>query len=466
MKADGNIAVLRIGVLLVAVGSIVSCASSGRFAGTQVGGAGAGQPPKKTQQEVQSELMAFADRYFAETLDLTNKLEDSLPSAESRYYLAGARLLAMIVTADIAASPNPGSAVLDMCVFVTLKRTVWEDHWMPDVYGVEAGRETLDVLSELEQDIWTIAAGVYTDDQLAQLKGLIDDWRSQHPGVVAVDFVRLTELGDARRAKTLMEAGRPGGMLAPVTEANRNLEEMRLLAERLAFMMTRLQIGVSLQVEMASAKLATQPEVRQLLEDSTTFVDASDRAAAAFAALVADLPEERRAAIDQVLAGLGAEREQLLADLGAEDGRLRPALADVRQTLEVGRELSVVLGETVRDFDVLVDRMMKGNPNSPRPFDIMDWQETITEATVTAREVQAVLTSIERILGSPATEGQLDTIVEAADRVEREVIDDVINRAFLYCVALIVIFFIALTIYRWLTRRLAPDLRSNREAEE
>ena len=66
--------------------------------------------------------------------------------------------------------------------------------------------------------------------------------------------VRLTELGDARHVQDLIDAGRPGGMLAPVREASREIEEMRLLAERLAFMWTRMHLLISLQVEMATAK--------------------------------------------------------------------------------------------------------------------------------------------------------------------------------------------------------------------
>lgn len=456
MGRAGRAAVLRLGALVVAVAAVSSCASSGGApsAGNDV--SAAADASMKTQQEVQSELMSFADRFFAASLEMARTLEQIVQTPEGRYNAAGARLLALTVTTDIAASPNPGAALLDMCVYITLKRAVWEDYWMPEVYGEGTGRVVLDSYDELEQDIWGIAAGVYTPEQLADLRGLIDDWRSHHPDAVSVDFVRLSELGDARRVQTLVDAGRPGGMLAPIREANRSLEEMRMLAERLAFLMTRMQLMLSLQVEMASAKLATMPEVRQLLEDSGTFAGVSDRAADTFATLVADLPEERRAAIDQILSGLSSERERMFADLGAEDGKLRPALQDVRQTLESGRELSALLDQTIRDFDVLTERMMKGNPKSPRPFDIMDWKATLAEGTDTARELHATLASLEHILGSSALEGQLNPIVEGAHRLQDEVVDETIDRAFVLGVALIFIFFALLTLHRWLIRRLAP----------
>lgn len=445
----------RLCAAVIAAAALASCASLGGSSRASNDDPTAAETSRKSQQQVQSELMAFADRFFAVTLDAANTLESALDTPESRYTAAGARFVGLMVTTDIAASPNPGGAVLDMCVYVTLKRMVWEEYWMPEVYG-EAGLPVLDALRELEIDIWEIAADVYTPEQLAELKLLIDDWRSRHPDTVSVDFMRLTELGDARQVQHLVDLGRPGGMLAPVAEANRNIEEMRLLAERLAFLATRMQLMLSLQVEMASAKLATQPEARQLLEDSRIFAEASDRAAEAFATLVADLPEERRAAIDQILNGLSEERERLLADLAAEDGELRPALGDFRDTFESGRQFAELLNETIINADRLVARMLEEEP--VRPFDIIDYQVTLAEATTTAREIRAVLVSIEDLLGSAAAEGQLDPIVEAANSLEEEVVVDIIDRTFLRGVALIVVFFIVLTIYRWLIRRVAPEL--------
>lgn len=448
-------ALRRLGVVAVGLAAVMSCATSNPPSNRKDDALAVGDSSQKTQQEVQSELMAFADRYFAAMLDIATILERSLETPESRHTAAAGRLIALVATTDIAASPNPAAALLDMTVLVTLRRMVWEEYWMPEVYG-EASRPVLDTYRELEAEIWDIAADVYSAEQLDQLRQLIDDWRSKHPDMRAVDFMRLNELGDARQVKALADAGRSGGMLAPVKEANRELEEMRLLAERLAFLVMRMQVMLSLQVEMASTKLAIQPEVQQLLEDSRTFAEVSDRIAEAFATLVADLPAERSAAIDQILDGLSEEREQLLADIGNENGALRPAIDDVRQTLETGRELAVVLGETIGATDTLIARMLEEDP--ARPFDIMDYRATLTDATIAVREIQTVLASIERILGSADIEAQLDPILESANRLEDEVVNGVIDRAFLRGVALIFTFFIVLTLYRLLLRRFAPDL--------
>jgi hypothetical protein len=100
---------------------------------------------------------------------------------------------------------------------------------------------------------------------------------------------------------------------------------------------------------------------------------------------------------------------------------------------------------------------MKGDPDSPRPFDILDWKATVAEAAVTAVEMQKVVASTEHLLSSADLERQLTQILETADHLENDVVDDIIDRAFLRGVALIIVFFVVLTIYRWLIRRVAPD---------
>ena len=122
-----------------------------------------------------------------------------------------------------------------------------------------------------------------------------------------------------------------------------------------------------------------------------------------------------------------------------------------------------MLNEAVISIDRMIENMLEEEP--ARPFDIMDYKATIEETTITVREIQAVLASIERILSSTITDEELNSILEGANRLEDEVIDDIIDRAFLRGVALIVIFFIVLSLYRLLMRRLAPHPRSKPEVD-
>jgi hypothetical protein len=116
-----------------------------------------------------------------------------------------------------------------------------------------------------------------------------------------------------------------------------------------------------------------------------------------------------------------------------------------------------MLNETIVNMDRLVKRVLEDE--TTRPFDILEYQAAFAEATITVKEVQEVLARLEHFLGSEDLEQELNSVVDSANRLEEEVIDDIIDRAFLRGVALIVVFFIVLTIHRWLIRRVAPDRR-------
>jgi hypothetical protein len=67
------------------------------------------------------------------------------------------------------------------------------------------------------------------------------------------------------------------------------------------------------------------------------------RSTEAFARLTDQFPklvnDQREAAINQFLAGLAAERTNLLAGLGAEEQKARALLAETRETLNVGSQM-------------------------------------------------------------------------------------------------------------------------------
>jgi hypothetical protein len=395
--------------------------------------------------------MAFSGRFVSVVLQAAHEFQEGVDTPIARQMADRERLAALLITTEIAVEPEPGIGLLDMAVFVTLKRTVWEEYWAPEVYG-GAGQVMVEAYRALEEDIWQLVAGVFNSEQQAELRKLIADWRAQNPGQVSISHTRLAEIGDERRVSELVAAGKPGGMLAPVKEANRNIEELRLLTERLVFMLTRLQLAVNYQFDFSYSKLAMEPEVQQVLDNANTVAEAVDRFADAFARAVDQLPHEREAAVEQALAGLRAERQQLLADLSSEDGGLRPVLGDVRDTLEVGRQLAEMLNEAMINTDRLVKRVQEDEKS--RPFDILEYHAALVQATATLEELQITLAAIEEFLGSASLESGMPQIVDNANRLEEEVAVDFLNRAFLRGVGLIVIFFVGLYLYRLATRRL------------
>jgi hypothetical protein len=408
---------------------------------------------RKTQQQVQSQLMSFADRFFAGTFQAAWELQEALPTPQARQDAATERLTALLVTTDIAAGPNPGSALLDMAVYVTLKRMVWEDYWGPQVYG-DAAANMIDAYRIMEADIWEVAAGVYSPEELADLRRVIEEWRAKHPDQVSIGSMRLAELSDSRQISQLVEAGKPGGLLAPVKEANRNIEEMRMLAERMVFMLNRMQLSVNLQLDIVFANLANQPEVQGVLTDTHTFADVADRVGTSFSSLVDGLPEERAAAIDQVFAGVSEERERIFNQIGSEEEGVRPAVAEVRQLVEAATLLSQEGRETIQTVDAMITGMAERRRPGHKKFDILEYQATVQDTTVLAREALPILAALERIIESPGFEQNLPAVVASANALEEEVINQIVDRLFLRVLLLILVFFAALVGYSWIAGRM------------
>lgn len=418
---------------------------------------------RKTQQQVQSQLMGFADRFFAATFQAAWELQEALPTQQARQDAATERLTALLVTTDIAAGPNPGSAMLDMAVYVTLKRMVWEDYWGPEVYG-KAADNMIDSYRIMEADIWEVAAGVYTPEQLADLRRAIEEWRAKHPDQVSIGAMRLSELSDSRQISQLVEAGKPGGLLAPVKEANRNIEEMRMLAERLVFMLNRMQLSVNLQLDLVFANLTNQPEVQGVLTDTHTFADVADRVGDSFSSLVDGLPEERAAAINQILVGLSEERERIFNQIASEEEGIRPAIAEVRQTVEAATVLSQEGREAIQTVDSMITRMAERRRPDAKKFDILEYQATIQDATVLAQEANVVLAALERVIESSGLEQNLPLVVASANALEEEVVNEIVDRLFFRSLLFVLILFAALVGYTWIVirlRRREPVSRSS-----
>src|SRR5204862_277373 len=90
----------------------------------------------------------------------------------------------------------------------------------------------------------------------------------------------------------------PMASMDPTTTA---IDETRNTAERAMYYTQRMPTLLNWQVELLTYELAVQPETKQLLADSSRFVQSSE----AFAKTMEELPKvisrEREAAIKQVL---------------------------------------------------------------------------------------------------------------------------------------------------------------------
>jgi hypothetical protein len=133
----------------------------------------------------------------------------------------------MAAAYHIAATPYPGAALLDMLVLVTLNRMVWEEYWVPKVYG-QLAADMVTMLRKLEGDIWALAAEVLTPTQRQELRDVLRAWRDKYPDKIGVSFIRFSDFGELGRKPSLEQARKAGGLLAPIKQATQAAEEIRL----------------------------------------------------------------------------------------------------------------------------------------------------------------------------------------------------------------------------------------------
>ena len=281
------------------------------------------------REEISAAVMSFSDTWAASIYEVALKLENTVDTPAAHLQMDRFRFYSMTAGYDIAASPYPGVALLDMMVLTALKVIIWEEYWLPEVYG-EAARPVLDKLQKLEAELWGFAATVLTPEQVRAIRELVVEWRDHHSEAINVNWIRFSSFGELGRKPSLEAAREAGGLLGPLKEAAAAADEIRAMGDRMMFMMLRMQEIIGTRVEMSIKEILRTPEVTGLLENMNSFEDNADR----YAQLLDTLPEEiaaetnttangivdrvsveRQAAINQLVSGVAIERSAAIVQL-------------------------------------------------------------------------------------------------------------------------------------------------------
>jgi hypothetical protein len=436
-------------------------------------------------EEVQVDLMAFADSYAAimgSALDLVAEMHP-----DARRELLETQLRHVRNAIIIASSQSPVGGLLDMVVMVTLQRQLVEEYWVPEHWG-DYGVPILEALQRLEIEIESIAERRLTSEQYQALQELIPQIRERYRDETVVSSIRATDFAEERRATVANLEG--GGSLlrlfhldplAGLSPAAQELAQSRLLAERFFFWAKRMPELMAWQVELVVMDTFAEPQVEQALAATTALTEASQRIATVAEELSTWLPEERQAALDQLFTQLTAEREAAIAQLAetleheretaladvfdgirkereavqrvleAEDPVLRGLLEELRATIEAGTTLSTSLTETLN----ATDRMRQGfTPSQPRernpdarPFDINDYRTTAESLTVTVGELNQLLGGLNELLASPDWNDRTSQLGAATDRAQAG-FAALIDRSFVRGLLLVVALLVAAVLYR------------------
>ena len=255
-----------------------------------------------TEAQLQSHLMSFADR-FASILDTAiAKFENFNSSEKSRYEVLELMTFSLHHAFIIAGESDPDVALLDMFSMVTLGRIFFEEEGQSR-YGKKIV-PVIDGYRRAEADIRNVAAKVLTPDQMLNLMTIIKRWRTENPEVKLFPLIRFSNFAADRRESTLSRAEEPEGLFESVESASETVEEMRLFAERGAYLSTRIPQLFGLFGDLWLTRWMNNPDLQKALTDLSQL----SQAISGLAAIAENLP-------DQVATGREATIKQLMGEV-------------------------------------------------------------------------------------------------------------------------------------------------------
>jgi hypothetical protein len=375
---------------------------------------------------LQSQVMREADQFVGVVAQATDDFRSRVGTIEARNAAQQWKLNEATIAYVDAAGENPTFNAVGMVMLASLSRMVVEDYWVGKKWG-EPAQPLLDAHRLLESNAWTLVNGILTPDQQNELRRFIQEIRERNPDQRYVSPVRLPELVAAlQKGGTGGQGAKSGSLftllylnplagLDPTTQA---IQQTRLLAQRAMYYAQRAPMLLGWQVELTIYQLAVQPEAKEVLSD----LDAVSQSTKVFAKTAEGLPklvnDQREAAINQLFAGISNERSNILAGLTSQESQLRELLPQVRQTLTAGNDMATSLNAAIKSLDAFVHYVSPPNTNTvPQPpdtnsvpFNVLDYGKAAGEVGVMARDLNALLVSVNQTLPQVTRVGRQATV--------------------------------------------------------
>lgn len=414
------------------------------------------QPQKsvRTQLELQSELMGFADRFHE---FLAQASFD--PAFRDTPELFGDHLAIVLAAFTIAAAPNPAVSLLDLIVLTTLERIIYEEHWSKQ-HG-DLVRPYAAAFRNLEADIWAIAANVLTPTEQKDLRALIRTWRRTHPQQVYVAFVRFSDFAQERQTFTVAETQKARGLFKSVQQATQKVEDVRLLAERGIYLATRMLLIAGPVGEAWLTTWLRQPDLTRLRRDVSQVSASVERTVLQVEQLPTHVRQERQAAIRQLMDRVDAalnllmdrvshERQQLMVDLASQEEGGRGVLTGIQQMLVAGTAFATSAQGAVQALDDFTSRMdARLIAAGKQPADVTDVRGLMVDVSSSAQHLGRLVVELDAFLRSPAWEQHLAQLIQVLNRVEAEgegIIAFTLKQAFVYGLLLLLGFLITVVL--------------------
>lgn len=233
----------------------------------------------RTRAELEDSILRFESRFNSLMNDAFQRFSQESSNTLRRQAMR-IKLNYSAHSLAIALGAIPEQNLLDLIVFTELILSVYQDHWFPTVFKDE-GRPVLIALKKASEDLDIIALKYITRNQLNEIKRLVEVWHDQHPNVIEVESVRLSDFSPKAGARALQIQNNISGVLAPVKGATVAADQALILAERGLFyaqrapFLMRMQLTAALQdvLNEAEATFSEQPPTEIMRESQMMLRD-------------------------------------------------------------------------------------------------------------------------------------------------------------------------------------------------
>jgi len=388
---------------------------------------------QQSADQVRLKLLAFADLSMGEMERLGIAVDATEPTPASRAFVQGVRADVASTTLALALEPDPESALQDLMVSMAAKGVATKSKAAPTV-DASTVDDVQASLTLLEKEIWEIGSGLYSAAELERLRQQVAQWWNESPGKAAVGVVRIGDLPDGGEDRLTK------GLFAPLNEANRQIEETRLLGERFLFLAERLPTVAIWQAEAAAWGAMAAPEAREALDGLTLIASTMETLGLRVDSLPMLLDSQREAFLSAF-----DEREDAMNGLLGEAGTVvrdaSPLVASGERIVEMSPEVMASVSRTLEVMQELVAALR--DPDAPGGGVSLD----VAEYAALVGDVRAATEALSEAL----------THADALAETPQAVIDHATWRA----VQLMLLFFALLVAYRYGI----PALRRGREAD-
>lgn len=265
-----------------------------------------------TRAQLGDMTSAYADRYMTLIATACDAAIAENASADQRRLAHQFKVSSVSGVYDIATNPDTYTRLLDMTFVITLQSMVWiDDDHATEVFG-DRGEILVGAIRRAREEIWDIAGRVIPSTQLADFDRLIWRWKQEHEGVRLTTFVRFDQIAASREKSRVVEAKRSGGLLAPVDDARREVEEARELAERVFFYAKRAAMLAEWQAEAMVNDVLIKPDVQNIPTAVGELSSALDALATSLRQLPLDLELQRVATVDDVDRAVAERSEAMI----------------------------------------------------------------------------------------------------------------------------------------------------------